>query len=1171
MELVTPSSAFESIYSNVGNNYSLVNDPKDGVDSLITTLEGPGEGGPSGKATGDGKPSNDGKGSLSGGSSKDENKAEMKLGLFWGVYMPCVQNILGVILFLRLPWIVAQAGVWLTTVIVALCVGSTLLTAISLSAIATNGKIMAGGPYYVISRNLGIEIGGAIGVIFYLGTTMAASMYTLGAVEAIQSGFGLVGVFSFDKQIESLILIFLLASIVHVGVKYVNASASVFLFVVILSIFSSILGSFLYLGKAWRGEVPSDARASMDNMFPDFEPDKETGITPTFFSLIALFYPSCTGIMAGSNRSGVLQNPGKDIPTGTIGAILTTTAIYYCVIWLMGNILTNEYLKDDKLAFAAIAWPPVLVNIGIVLSSVGACLQSLTGAPRLLAAIANDGVIPFLDPFKCPGDVNPTRAVWMTWFIASLPCLAGNLDFITPIVTMFFLMMYTTVNLATLTLCILKAPGFRPTFRYFSVWSAALGFVWCAALMFMISWYVALIVFSLAFGLQVYIHSKHAERDWGDTASGFKFMIVRNLLRQMKYNAITHPKNWRPQLLIVFPVDKDGLTEYEDMLKMAGQMKEGRGLAMFVGTIQGDLEATQPLVEPARLLLEKYLEDQGIKAFSRIILCENRQQAFFTTIQTIGIGAMRPNAVMTYWWDDWRTDMESIRIYVKRLQFVMLRKQALLIYKRPMVKDVLLQGVTHPRPLDGDAASSSGAARPSTAVNAVSAGPRKGTIDVWWVVHDGGLLLLLPYLLTLHKQWAGCRIRLFAVTMASHNESSADVLKLTTEFLDSMRINATVKLIQLVTSPEDEEFFLNQKSFNRENQGGKFGGIGGLVGQKGTSEDGTSSRSGSNATVDAATAASLGINKLDVPKVLSQMSHTRKLYKQFTDANPRKPRNDDSASNLKALGNMLGASVETVDRLSCSDVPPPPPSQGSDGYAVGASLDPGSPSQGAESPSKRTGSMKRLHGNTFSDQPPPSGLPKSESGENVKITRDKNESFTRLERALSFNRNDGAPQSAQGTKRTHVQVQDTLKKRAELLHQEDTGVMSPTGLSHPGAAAVSSATERREMLIDDYRMRVAVALNYEMRMHCVVPSVSTARERARSRASSTASLTNRLGFSKASADAGEYTQLVVTNLPLTMHAHPPDFMHFVETITDSLPCVCLLVRGSGEEVVTKYG
>lgn len=60
-----------------------------------------------------------------------------------------------------------------------------MLTAISMSAIATNGVVPAGGPYFLISRSLGPECGGAVGMLFYTGITLAASMYIIGAVEII--------------------------------------------------------------------------------------------------------------------------------------------------------------------------------------------------------------------------------------------------------------------------------------------------------------------------------------------------------------------------------------------------------------------------------------------------------------------------------------------------------------------------------------------------------------------------------------------------------------------------------------------------------------------------------------------------------------------------------------------------------------------------------------------------------------------------------------------------------------------------------------------------------------------------------------------------------------------------------------------------------------------------
>lgn len=112
-------------------------------------------------------------------------KEGARMGTLIGVYLPCIQNILGVILFIRMTWIVGTAGLLQGLLIVLCCCSVTMLTAISMSAIATNGVVPAGGSYYMISRSLGPEFGGAVGMLFYTGTTLAAAMYIVGAVEIL--------------------------------------------------------------------------------------------------------------------------------------------------------------------------------------------------------------------------------------------------------------------------------------------------------------------------------------------------------------------------------------------------------------------------------------------------------------------------------------------------------------------------------------------------------------------------------------------------------------------------------------------------------------------------------------------------------------------------------------------------------------------------------------------------------------------------------------------------------------------------------------------------------------------------------------------------------------------------------------------------------------------------
>ena len=219
--------------------------------------------------------------------------------------------------------------------------------------------------------------------------------------------------------------------------------------------------------------------------------------------------------MAGTNRSSKLATPNKSIPIGTISAICVTTILYICQVWLLGSVVSNEVLIYNKLVLTTVAFPSrIMAKIGMVTSCIGAALQCLAGAPQLLGAIAADDAIPFLkfltrkkrkrgdrrgltsprSPVSDAGSLlglaglgestsidrggdtasiaseksediefeNSKRAVWFTWAIASLGTLLGNIDHITPILTMFYLMMYGGINLCCFLLAWVDSPGFRP-------------------------------------------------------------------------------------------------------------------------------------------------------------------------------------------------------------------------------------------------------------------------------------------------------------------------------------------------------------------------------------------------------------------------------------------------------------------------------------------------------------------------------------------------------------------------------------------------------------------------------------------------------------------------------------------------------------------------------------
>lgn len=741
-------------------------------------------------------------------SHDPEAVSDQKLGTFKGVFLPCLQNILGIILYLRLTWITGQAGTLGTTGIVLICACSTFLTALSLSAIATNGRVDAGGPYFVISRNLGPEVGVAVGILFYLGTTIAASMYVLGAVEMLYEGFAMIknnislpG--TWDYAIFALVLMALLAMIVRGGVQKVNAAAPVFLSVTMLSIVLLLLGIFLFAGGAYKGALSYDDRDFFDNVEPDFERTDDPKLKkPDFQSLIALFYPSVTGIMAGCNRSGVLANPSRSIPIGTLAAIGATTTLYLVVVWAFGSVISHSTLLDNPYVCADVAWPhPIIVKVGIVMSSLGAALQSLTGAPRLLSAIAGDGLVPFLEPFaplkeedapappqdsprrvasrnRLSGDVeggtppsleqpaSPTKsffelsrintlqvgrssvtkgsaelrqsALLLTWFVASVPCLAGNLDAITPIITMFFLLMYATINCSCFAVAFLGTPGFRPTWRCFHWSSALLGCVLCLALMFAINWIYALVAIFIGLSVGFYVRSRRVSTDWGDAGAGFRFQVARDqLLALTERSTFHHAKNWRPQILVLCRCDGRFNPVKPELLALAGLLKKGRGLLMAHSLIDAQDQPRALVAEAATEVLRLHLNVQSIQGFPRAVVHRSGSrdvtESLLATAQSCGVGALRPNSVLLGWPSASPNSEKRRRRFVQFMRDLSALRKALVVLKEG-------HSLQSGRPF--------GEGR---------------TLDVWWVVQDGGLLLLLPFLLKRSKVFAGCQLRLFAV------------------------------------------------------------------------------------------------------------------------------------------------------------------------------------------------------------------------------------------------------------------------------------------------------------------------------------------------------------------------------------------------------------------------
>ncbi|XP_071544098.1 solute carrier family 12 member 4 isoform X5 [Panulirus ornatus] len=791
-----------------------------------------------------------------------------KLGTLMGVYLPCIQNIFGVILFIRMPWIVGTAGGLLAFTIVFMCCCTTFLTGISMSAIATNGVVPAGGSYFMISRSLGPEFGGAVGILFYTATTVAAAMYIIGAVEIFLTYMApmlsIFGDFTKDPSIMynnfrvyGTVLLWIMCTIVSIGVAFVSKFAAIALACVIGSIIAILIGIFYNIGgteklqmcilgarllsqvdnctkepgydlwsiycakenntvaqnisecdpyfqthevslrQAIVGLASGEFTSNLGSHFmeegkiiaaTDDPDDYESlnnptynqiliDITTSFTVLVGIFFPSCTGIMAGSNRSGDLADAQKSIPVGTLAAIITTSVVYLSYLLLFTGSYDVLLMRDKfgysvggRLAIAAISWPNEwVILVGSLLSTVGAGLQSLTGAPRLMQAISKDGIIPFLLPFaKSSARGEPLRALLVTGCICQLAILIGNLDYIAPILSMFFLMCYGFVNLACALQTLLRTPNWRPRFKYYH-WSLSfVGLSLCITVMFMTSWYYALLAMLIAGIIYKYIEFRGAEKEWGDGIRGLALSAARYSLLRLEEGP-PHTKNWRPQILILAKLTKDLVPKYKKLFTFASQLKAGKGLTIGVSVIEGEYSKSYGESHAAKQSLRRAMNEEKVKGFVDTLIAKNITEGISHIIQTCGLGGMKPNTVILGWPYGWRhsPDERSWRVFLDTVRNVSAAKMALLVPK----------GINfYP-----------------DSMSKVS-----GTIDIWWIVHDGGLLMLLPFLLRQHKVWKNCKMRIF--TVAQLEDNSIQMKKDLKTFLYHLRIDAEVDVVELMDS-----------------------------------------------------------------------------------------------------------------------------------------------------------------------------------------------------------------------------------------------------------------------------------------------------------------------------------------------------------------------------------
>lgn len=661
-----------------------------------------------------------------------------KFGAFAGVFTPSILTILGVIMYMRLGWVVGQAGLIGTLLIILLAHVVSVTTGLSISSIATDKQVKEGGIYYMLSRSLGLPMGGAIGLALFVATALGISLYIVGFTEnflgipAIREFLGL-GTGINDIRIAGTAVVIVLTILGLISTSLVIKAQYFILGAIALSLIS------VFVGFLWQPESNPETIL----MFPASD-------SLPMAAVFAVFFPAVTGFTAGVAMSGDLKNARKDIPRGTIAAIITGLVVYVSLTLVMAFFMPRDILLNDKNFLMKSAWIGGLVVAGIWGATLSSALGGILGGPRIMQAIALDKILPRFLAKGHGENKEPRNALILTFIIAEAGILIGDLNAIAELVSMFYLTSYGFINLAYV-LEGWASSDFRPSLRI-PHWVGLAGFIATFAIMFQLNPLAMIISLVLMLGIYFLLKRKEIQLDFGDVWQSVWSSMVRSSLYRMDRKGL-EDRNWRPNIILF-----SGGTKNRPHLIEFGKALVGKhGLLSNFDLVVSDNPNSEvlPKHQQPESNRDPDLATEGI--FSRRHTCRNVYEGIENISQNYGFSGVEPNTVLMGW----------ARQTEEPAKFVEMMKT---LHRLDM--NILM--------IDYD--------------------KRKGfgnykTIDIWWRggANNSHLAIQLVKFLWLSEKWQNARLRLMIINPI--NSQKEIIHKETQEFLDSMRIKAEIKII----------------------------------------------------------------------------------------------------------------------------------------------------------------------------------------------------------------------------------------------------------------------------------------------------------------------------------------------------------------------------------------
>ncbi len=580
-----------------------------------------------------------------------QTNAPKKFGTFGGVFTPTLLTILGVIMYLRLGWVVGNAGLLGAWLIIIVSFLITLCTALSMSAITTNIRIGAGGAYAIVSQALGLEVGGSLGIPRYISQGLAVTMYIFGFRE------GWLGIFPDHNAFLVDVIVFgLLITIAYISANLAIKTQFIIMGIIVLSLVSIVIAA--YEGSM---SIPTSDALSWGS----FRGSVENGFSgSSFWIVFAVFFPAATGIMAGANMSGELKEPKRSIPIGTLWAIGVSFVIYMgLAFWISRSateteLVSNYYIMVDKAYFGP------LIIAGILGATFSSALASIVGSSRILFAMGEHRVLPFSEFLSgTSGNGQPRNAMLITGILIFATLLLRNLNAVAPLVTLFFLITYAMINIVVIIEQNLGLISYRPVFKIHR-WVPWLGLVSSVFAMFIINPTISLVSIMIVLAVYWYLSRQNLETPFEDVRSGLFVSFAEWAAKHTWGMKKMQQRAWKANLMV--PVrDLNGLKGTFEFLRNIARPKGSiklLGIESFSesSSLSNELEA-----------ISEAFREKGVFSSSAVIHTDEFAKGINYGSQALQGAFFRPNIVFLNLQDhdDYETELrpvikESIRLEI---------------------------------------------------------------------------------------------------------------------------------------------------------------------------------------------------------------------------------------------------------------------------------------------------------------------------------------------------------------------------------------------------------------------------------------------------------------------------------------------------------------------------